>query len=307
MPTVRARARARVGLLGPPSEARAGRGLGFTLAELGVEVLLEPAPRFELPPGPLATCFERASEALRAAGVEPRDRPFALRSESDLPACAGLGEPSALLLAALAAFDRWYAAGWSPAVLADLVQRASGPAGEGGPLDTWVQLHGGLLALDCPELGAPAAVTALDPRLLPPLLIAWGPEPATGAPSGPSPGRWPRSDPRARRVLGALAENATRGRRALEDRDRHGFRDCVDRDLELHAERLELAPAERELIDLGRALGAGAKLCGSGGSVLFACLDEEHRERVERGARAAGYPTLRPTVALPPVLEAQVG
>jgi glucose-1-phosphate thymidylyltransferase len=60
-----------------------------------------------------------------------------------------------------------------------------------------------------------------------------------------------------------------------------------------------LGAEDLALVELGRNLGAAAKLPGSGGAVLFACADEAQRERVERACLERGHTVLRPTVAEP--------
>jgi glucose-1-phosphate thymidylyltransferase len=96
-----------------------------------------------------------------------------------------------------------------------------------------------------------------------------------------------------------LAANADAGRAALTARDRAAFLACVDRNFDLRAAVFPIAAADRALIELGRSLGAAAKFPGSGGAVLFACRDGDHRDRVDAACRALGHTTLRPTVQRP--------
>jgi glucose-1-phosphate thymidylyltransferase len=111
--------------------------------------------------------------------------------------------------------------------------------------------------------------------------------------------RFQAGDRQVRDVMAQLAQNADDGRQALLAGDRAAFLRCVDRNFDLRAQVFAIAPADRALIELGRAHGAGSKFPGSGGAVLYACRDEAMRDALEASCRAHGHATLRPTVAPP--------
>lgn len=300
MATLTARAHARVGLLGNPSDLYRGRGLGFAVRELGASVTLEDCNAM--------ACGSELFEAgwrvfARACGVDAASRPFRLTATSDVPFQSGLAGSSALLVAALRAWSAWFEVPLSRSRVAELAWRTENDelGIRAGPLDRLVQAHEGLLAMDFADPWSAAAVERLDPALLPPLLIAWhGAETkSSGDVHAAVYARWQAGDTRVTEVTEALAANADEGRSALERGDRVAFLACVDRNLALRQLLFALAPEDLALVELGRSHGAAAKLPGSGGAVLFACLDDDQRERVERACRELGHTTLRPTVASP--------
>lgn len=303
MTSLSSSAHARVGLLGNPSDLYGGKGLGFAVAELRATVTLTAADAIALPNDLLRAGWTQLAPLLAAAGLDAGARPFAASCASDIPFQAGLSGSSALLVAALRAWSRWYGLPLSPSRIAELAWRAENETLgiRAGPLDRLVQAHGGLLAMDFADAFAEAAVERLDPRLLPPLLLAWHgvPSQSSGDVHAPVWARFQAGDAHVRRVMAELAQNAQRGREALLRSDRAAFLACVDRNLDLRAEVFAIAPADRELVALGRSLGAGAKFPGSGGAVLFACRDEAQRDAVEAACRQRGHTTLRPTVAAP--------
>jgi glucuronokinase len=300
MERVVAHAQARVGLLGNPSDLYGGRGLGFAVAELGVEVRLESGDLLD-PLDPLfGAGWARMRSELEALSIAPGDRPWRLTFASDIPFQSGLSGSSALLIAALRAWSDWYSAPLAPSRVAELAWRIENEdlGIRAGTLDRLVQAHGGLLAMDFARPFEPGACEQLEPALLPPLLLAWHGRGST--PSGdvhaPVFERHRAGDPQVVQVMREVAENADRGRSALESGATGDFLRCVDHNLELRRALFPLAPADIDLITLGRSLGAAAKLPGSGGVVLFACETAAELARVEVAARAAGHKTLRPTV-----------
>ena len=303
MPSISARAQARVGLLGNPSDLYGGRGIGFAVAELGVEVTLHEADRIELPNDLLRAGWQLLAEHLRAHGIEPESRPFTLTFTSDIPFQAGLSGSSALLIAALRAWSRWFGLPLPPLRIAELAWRAENEllGIRAGPLDRLVQAHDGLLAMDFAQPFEPASLEPLSADLLPPMLLAWHgvPGQSSGDVHAPVFARWQRGDPEVRRVMHELAANADAGKQALLARDFDAFRACIDRNFDLRAQVFPIADADRDLIELGRANGAGSKFPGSGGAVLFVCRDVCELAVVAAACHARGCTTLVPTVAPP--------
>jgi len=300
MTSLTASAQARIGLLGNPSDIYGGRGLGFSTAELGVAVTLAEAAVTSLPNDLLRAGWQLASRELLEAGIDPGSRTFGLTFTSDIPFQGGLSGSSALLVAALPAWSRWFGLPLTPTRIAELAFEAENEVlgFRAGPLDRLVQAHDGLLAMDFSEPFAEDAVERLDPTLLPPLLLAW--HGIAGQSSGdvhaPVFARWQAGDREVRQVMQQLADNAMAGREALLAADHAVFRSCVDRNFDLRARVFPIAAADQALIELGRGLGAGCKFPGSGGAVLLACRDEAHRGEVEAACQRAGHHTLRPTV-----------
>lgn len=303
MSSVSASAHARVGLLGNPSDLYGGKGLGFAVAELRATVTLTAAPTTTLPNELLSAGWLEWRGELARYGIAADARPFALTYTSDIPFQAGLSGSSALLLAALRAWSRWFGLPLPPSRLAELAWRTENErlGIRAGALDRLVQAHGGLLAMDFAEPFREGAVQRLDACLLPPLLLAWHGVPGrnSGDVHAPIWARFRAGDATVHEVMHALAANAEAGHAALRARDHAAFAACVDRNFDLRARVFPIEPADRALIELGRSLGAAAKFPGSGGAVLYACRDAAHREQLAAACHAHGHTTLAPTVAAP--------
>jgi len=294
---------ARVGLLGNPSDIYGGRGLGFSVSGLTATVTLTPAPALALPNELFRAAWTLMSRELSEAAIDADGRPFALTFQSSIPFQGGLSGSSALVIAALRGWSRWFGLPLGARRAAQLALEVENDVLgiRAGPLDRVVQAHDGLLAMDFARPFDPGAARRLSPALLGPMLLAWHgvPGESSGDVHAPVFARFEAGDRSVRETMDALARNADAGAAALEAGDHEAFAACVDQNFELRAQVFPIADADRELVALGRAAGAASKLPGSGGCVLMVCRDEAHLRDVEQRCRAAGRETLRPEVEAP--------
>jgi glucuronokinase len=316
------RAFARAGLLGNPSDQFEGRAIALSVYAFSAQAWIEPAPELRIVPGEgdrLAfASFADAAEALRAEGCydgtrllraalkrfadhwpgwrelrtdDPRLR-FALRYRTDIPRQVGLAGSSAIVIATLRALAGWFGVELEPFELAERALQAEvddlGIAA--GPMDRAIQAYEGLFYMDFQSPRTPERYRALDPTLLPSLFLAWDPRVgiASGVVHGEMRARWLAGDAALRRAVERLCGLADEGLRCLLHGDREGLRRCVDRNFEERASVWEIAPRDRELVELGRRCGAAVKFCGSGGSVLGVPRDAGDLPAIQRVYREAG-------------------
>lgn len=303
MTSLTATAQARIGLLGNPSDIYGGQGVGFSLQELGVTVKLEASASRSMPNELLQAAWQLFEADLTSAKLDPAAKPFSLTFTSNIPFQGGLSGSSALVIAAIRGWSRWFGLPMEPSKIAEMAFRVENEllGIRAGALDRLVQAHDGLLAMNFSDPFAADAVRRLDAAILPPLLLAWHGTPgqSSGDVHAPVFARWQAGDPEVCATVTELTSNAIVGRDALLSGDREKFLDCIHRNFELRAKVFPIAAADQKLVDLGRQLKAGSKLPGSGGAVLFACRDDAHRRSVEEACNQAGYETLQPTVQPP--------
>jgi glucuronokinase len=328
---VQAQAYARAGLLGNPSDVYEGKAIAFTIGDFAARVRIEPAERFSIARGPAesleAGSFRDAAQSLRERGCydgirllraavkrfadraepvlelardDPRQR-FSLRYETDVPRQAGLGGSSAIVIAALRALARWFAVPIPPHEMAELALAAEVEdlGITAGPMDRVVQSYGGLLLMDFAPPRTERSYRRLDPGLLPPLFLAW--DPRVGIASGVAHGevrrRWLAGDTEVREAMRVFPGLVDRGVRCLEAGDHEGFRRLLDENFETRAKIFPIGARDREMVEIGRRLGAPVKLCGSGGAVVGALAAEPDFAAVAHAYAGAGYRTLRPRIA----------
>jgi glucuronokinase len=96
--------------------------------------------------------------------------------------------------------------------------------------------------------------------------------------------------------MAALGELVESGSACLERGDHGFFRELMDRNFEIRARLFPLSKPDREMIEIGRSLGAATKLCGSGGAVVGAPEDPRRFGEIEAAYRSAGYRMIRPEI-----------
>jgi len=330
MRPITATARPRAGLLGNPSDLYGGKVIAFTFDAFAASVHLEPAEGIELVGGTGSslrfdwwssvvndlepTAGEGGADLMAAALArllrhapvlralldhDPRAG-FRASFETDVPRQAGLAGSSALVIAALRAWARWFDLELSPFELSELALAAEVEelAIQAGPQDRVAQAFGRLVAMDFTRPRGTSSYTYLDASLLPPLLVTWDPQPgrSSGAVHAEVRARWLAGDRRLRTTMSALAGLVDEGVEALDARDAAAMARLVDTNFDLRASVFPISDRDRRMIEIARGAGAGAKLCGSGGAVLAVTPEEESLAALESAYAGAGFPTLRPRV-----------
>jgi glucuronokinase len=312
-------------LLGNPSDIYGGRTLAFTFEDFAARVTVAPSGCVELAPGsphalsaatldeviaPGVPARQRAGTALLAAALRvlaaqyslPQDGPrrtFRLEFASSIPRQVGLGGSSAIVIAALRALAEWFSLPLDAGTLAAMALRAETEelGITAGPMDRVAQAYEGLVYADFGR-GTKAPPVAVDPELLPPVFLAWDPEP--GEPSGTVHdrvrARWESGDVAMVAAVERLAALADEGLAALRARDAGRFRAALDESREVRATVWTLGKRDQGLLAVGAGLGAAVKLCGSGGAIVGVMGGQTEYPCVADAYRAAGFRTLAPRI-----------
>lgn len=304
-----------MGLLGNPSDLYGGAVIAFTFGGFHAQVRLEraasegeapglfvnwPAAN-ELDPMTLEGLPRLAAAALRRlaarfpGAVPEADERTRLHASTDIPRQVGLSGSSAVIVASLRALAAWQGRELAPLELAELALAAETEELGilAGPQDRVAQAFEGLVHMEFHE--TPWRVTALDPTLLPPALVAWDPNPGhdSGVVHNDVRARWEAGDAEVRGVMAELPSLVAEGLECLHSGDHRRLRELVDVNFDLRASVFPIAARHRQLVELGRAAGAGTKFCGSGGAVLCVVEAPDELTRVEAAFSEAGFPTLR--------------
>jgi glucuronokinase len=276
--------------------------MAFTFSDFQAEATVEREAR-------TSRSADRVAAAALATLAEhvgdPEVADLGVSCTTTIPREVGLGGSSALAVATLRAAGRALGRRLEPGELAQIALRAEterlGIAA--GPQDRVVQALGGLLLMDF----ANGRIERLDPRLLPPLVIAW--RLASSADSGGTHAgaraRYDRGDLAMRRAMEEIAELARQGMKALRSRDHERFGELMRRNLELRGEVYDLDSRHLRMVEIASGHGVAANYTGSGGAIVGVAPPEgadELRAALEREGCRLISPDIEGSPSGPPPL-----
>jgi len=215
----------------------------------------------------------------------------------------GLAGSSAIFTSALRALMQFYDVSIPKPIMPNLILKAETQELKigAGLQDRVVQVYGGLVYMDFSrELMARGYghYENLDPRLLPPLYVAYDDSSTEGTEvfHNDVRERYARGEKLVIETMDAIAENARHFRQAMEAGDLDEMDRCINRNFDLRSRIYRINDLNRRLIQTARNLGVSSKFCGSGGAVVGICRNEETFHRLEEAYRAIGATILRPRV-----------
>ncbi|MAI27295.1 MAG: hypothetical protein CMN75_14810 [Spirochaeta sp.] len=321
---------ARAGLLGNPSDGYGGKAIAIPLFDFRAQACLEPDGSNSAPgslsqervrqslltlasESPLADSgdgrvlleaawrsFLKAFPEIAARGPEDPCFRFSIHFETDIPRQVGLAGSSAIVISVLRALCQWFSLEPAPETLAELALSAEtlelGIAA--GPMDRVVQAREAMVVMDLAEPGDCSSYRVMDQALLPELFLVW--DPRGGQPSGVAHGdlrrRWERADPDVMSAIAEFRDLVDRGLGFLESGDFEGFRQAMNQNFDLRSRIFNVGKRDREMVEVAREYGAGAKLCGSGGAVLGSPGRVSDFDTLQKRYREMGYQFLRPRI-----------
>ena len=289
-----ASALARTGLAGHPSDGYGGATLSVTLRNFAAEVEVAIAGAVDIAPACDGQWPEGGEPLIRAAlarferDCAPLPAPVRVRYSSTIPREVGLGGSSAIVIATLRALadltETAIAKERLPAIALACETEELGIAA--GLQDRVVQAYGGLVFMDFErDVHEP-----LDPRLLPPLFVAWRPEAggASGAAHATVRRRFHAGEPQVVAAMRTLARLAHEARAALVAADTAAFAAALDAGYDVRASIFELDPRHAAMVEAARAHGLSATYTGSGGAIAGIAADPDAVEALRRALEADG-------------------
>ncbi|MBM3776469.1 MAG: GHMP kinase, partial [Acidobacteria bacterium] len=323
---------ARAGLLGNPSDGYFGKTISFAFTNFRARVLVYPSARLEIRLAKadlpifenledlyrttrwrgyyggvriLQALIVRFSDYCRQQGIGLEDRNFTIEYESNIPQRLGLGGSSAIITAALNGLCQHYGVEIPIQVRANLALEAETrelgvPA---GLQDRVIQAYGGLVYMDFSkeilDRQGYGDYTRLDPKLLPPVYVAYRTSLSEGTEvfHNNVRERWRAGDPEVVEAMKTWAGFAERGRAALEARDYDALDRLMNANFDLRAKIYKISQGNLEMIEAARRAGATAKFAGSGGAIVGTYEDEAMYRRLERELASIGVAVVKPKIS----------
>jgi glucuronokinase len=328
---IEARAYARAGLIGNPSDGYFGKTISFTMRNFSARVWLAESDRIQVLPGKrdpvdfgsldelaadvnlhgyygglrlLKASLKRFKDYCRDQGIALHSKNCRLWYDTDIPMQVGLAGSSAIVTATFKALMEFYGVTIPkpllPGVIMEVETKELGiPAGY---QDRVIQVYQGMVFMDFNrsylETHGHGRFEELDPGLLPPLYVAYLDDLSEGTEvfHNDIRSRWERGDPQVVEAMQRFAQLAEDARSALQNKEYHWLGRLMDENFDLRASIYNLSSRNIELVQTARRLGCSSKFAGSGGAVVGILSDESVFPKLEEAYRKIGANVIRPEV-----------
>jgi len=319
---------ARVGLMGNPSDGFGGKTLATLISDFSASVVLWESPKIEILPHPLfdPMCFGSLEDLATTAGfdgyygglrlvyaackkfyqwcveagVKLERRNFSIQYDTTIPRQVGLAGSSAIITAIVKALMELHGLteddvplALQPGLVLSVETDELGISA--GLQDRVVQVYGGAVYMDFDAgyMAGHGRYERLDLSLLPPLYLAYTPEPSdSGKIHSSVRYRFDRGEREVVEGMRRLGELTEASREALEARDYETLGRLMDENFDVRRRMYGdkcLGEANLRMIELARSLGLPAKFPGSGGAIVGLYLDEEQFARAQQAFTDEGF------------------
>jgi len=327
---IHTRAFARAGLIGNPSDGYFGKTISIILRNYSATVTLEESAQLTIVPDDcdrlqfaglddltgtierfgyyggvrlIKAAIKRLHDYCRAKGVELSRRNFTIRYKTDVPVRVGLAGSSAIVTATMRALVEFYKVEIPKPLLPGLILSVElNELGIGAGLqDRVIQVYEGAVFMDFDkarmERDGHGQYESLDPKLLPPLFVAFHDTLAEGTEVTHNDlrARFNRNDPEVHAAIATWAGFAQESRDLILAGRGREIGPLMNANFDLRRKLIKISPGNIKLIETGRALGAATKFAGSGGAIIG--LWDGDPERLKR--LEAAYAAFGATLFLP--------
>jgi glucuronokinase len=335
MRLIRKKAYARAGLIGNPSDGYFGRTLSLVVPNFFAEVTLYPWDQVELVWGPndqsrfrsvdelvqdvrlhgyyggirlVRATIKKFVDYCSARRIPLRNENFSVRYETNIPRLVGLAGSSAIIVATLRCLMEFY-----DVAVPQVVQPSLALSVEteelgivGGLQDRVAQVYEGLVYMDFSRdkmqevTGLPCGVyEPLDPKLLPPLYVAYCDEVSSPTETihNNLRARFEQGEPAVLEAMRRLAELTVQAHEVLVSGHPEGLGAMIDQNFEWRRSICRLPAGQVEMVECARRAGGTAHFAGSGGAIIGTYPDQATYGRITHDLEAIGCRVIQPRLA----------
>lgn len=326
-----ATAYARAGLVGNPSDGYFGKTISILVCDFAAKVTLYENPELEIVPSfqdrmrynsmqdlaqdvanngyyggirLMKAAIRKFHAYCETRKIALPERNFSIRYRSTIPRRLGLAGSSALVTATIRCLMEFYDLEVPREQLANLILSVEteelGIAA--GLQDRVIQVYEGVVYMDfnrdLMETRGYGHYERLDPALLPPLFIAYREDMGEGSEviHQTVRERWLEGDPEVRAAMEDFAAYAEEARKLLLAGRGREIGPLMDRNFERRCTIFKVAPENIDMVRRARAVGAHAKLAGSGGAIIGSYDDEDMFASIEKTMAASGVRVFKPQI-----------
>lgn len=328
---IRCRAYPRAGLIGNPSDGYFGKTIAFVFYNFHAEVVLYQSPELEIVPHVrdhsrflsihdlcrdvrrhgyygglrlLKATIKRFYDYCCENHIQLDDRNFTIRYSSNIPTQVGLAGSSAIITACMRALMAFYQVVISKPILANLIlsvekNELNIPA---GLQDRVCQVYDGLIYMDFDrelmERQGYGRYEEMDPRLLPPLYLAYRVDAAEGTEVFHSNirDRWMHGEKAVVDAMRRWAGMTDEVRDLLVKGEAGRIGPILDASFDLRRTIYNISAANIQMVETARSIGASAKFTGSGGAIVGTYADETVYRALAQRLGAISVKVLKPEI-----------
>ncbi len=312
---IEARAYARAGLLGNPSDGYFGKTISISVRNFGARVSLYETPELRIEPQQQdINCFKNiyhlvesvkstgyygGTRLIKAAirkfceyceqsGLRLSHRNFTIRYNSTIPRQIGLAGSSAIITATLRALKQFYEVEIPKEIFPNITLAAETEelGINAGLQDRVIQAYGGCVYMDFDKANMDrdghGKYERLDVEKLPNLYIAYKTNlgKVSGVVLNDIKTRYERGDIEVLESLARIEAIAEEGRKAIIAGKTRKLHALTNENFDLRSKIMNISESNRELVQTARKCGASAKFSGSGGSIIGIYEDNDMLTRL---------------------------
>lgn len=300
---IEARAYARAGLLGNPSDGYFGKTISITVRNFGARISLYQTPELQIElqnqdrnvfrniydlvdsvslmgyyggTRLIKAAVKKFCEYCTANNIKLSNKNFTVRYHSSIPRQVGLAGSSAIITATMRALMLFYEVDIPLPILPSIVLAAEmDELGiNAGLQDRVIQVYEGCVYMDFDKKILTAKqhgkYERLDSRLLPKLYIAYKTDlgKVSGKVLNDIRSRYDSGDKFVIDTLKRIADIAEEGKKAINSGNETLLNELINENFDLRAKIMNINDSNMELVQTARNCGASAKFTGSGGSII---------------------------------------
>lgn len=328
---IEARAYARAGLLGNPSDGYFGKTISIIVRNFGASISLYETPElcieeaevdlnnfrnvYHLIDSVKLTGYYGGTRLIKAAiktfieycednNISLTRKNFTIRYRSSIPRQVGLAGSSAIVTATMKALMQFYAVDIPIHILPTIVLKAEAKelGINAGLQDRVIQAYEGCVFMDFNkehlEKNGYGLYQSINSALLPRMYLAYKLElgKVSGVVLNNIREKYEKGDPLVLETLEQLGDLAEQGHKALLSCDYGLLNRLIDQNFDLRCKIMNISESNMELVQTARKCGASAKFSGSGGAIIGMYDDDDMLHRLVVNLQKINARVIKPII-----------
>jgi glucuronokinase len=331
---IQTKAYPRIGLIGNPSDGYFGKTIAFTFSNFSASVTLYETPELAILPASrdhstfasvealtndvrlfgyyggirlLKATIKRFHDYCTEKQFPLHGRNFTIRYSSDIPHLVGLAGSSAIIAACMRALMEFYGVEIDPPILAGLMLSVETDELRiaAGLQDRVVQAYQGLVYMDFDkelmDTRGYGRYELLDPNELPPLYMAYRTDLAevSGIYHSNLRRRYLNGEERVLSAINTWRNLTDTFRHAMGQGATKTMARALNKNFDTRETLAQINPANLQMVQAARNVGASAKFTGSGGAIVGTYTDQAMFDKLEETLAPDGIQVIKPCIVSP--------